>query len=248
MRLRGCVAIELFVGALVATAVSGAAIWGVAELRGVLGAGQSTATAHADEDSPGLDRAQPDAPEPSTVQVSAPASGAEQVLATAAIGGEPVPEPAEVAGPTWSGQFLGQSDEELLAPLRDSPVQAVKLNRGGSSLSLRLDLESGGRAACKPNQIHLHSQPRRELAAYRVNRLLGLSSVPPSVGRRFQVAELAERFKAGAARDRTRFMAEVVPEREGGSSILSELTYWVPVLEPAMIEGFDIDTVDGVVT
>jgi hypothetical protein len=268
VRLRGCVAIELFVGALVATAISGAAIWGVAELRGAL-AGKTAGgrdlaggerTAYASDGREVADREAnavsgwESASGPASG--SAPASGSEPVkLAAAAISGEILPvsdegtaDPPPIAVPAWTGRFLGKSDEELLAPFLDSPVKAVKLNRGGSSLSLRIDFESGGRAACKPNQVHMHSQPRREIAAYRINRLLGLSSVSPAIGRRFRVAELADRFKVDARKDRARFMAELLPEREGSGTVIGELTWWISELAPAMIDNFEIDTVDGVVT
>jgi hypothetical protein len=239
VRLRGCVAIELFVGALVAASLSGAAIWGVAELRGAV----ASETASAAEIEP--------APRPPVAAIERSTSSSPPAPATAgeleASGVRP-PEPAQPEAPVWTGQFLGKSDAELVAPLRDSPVTAVKLNRGGSSLSLRIDFESGGRAACKPNQIHMHSQPRREIAAYRINRLLGLSSVPPAVGRRFRVDELAARFKPEAKSDRARFLAEMVPDRDNAGTVLGELTWWITALDPAVIEGFPIDSTEGVVT
>ena len=51
--------------------------------------------------------------------------------------------------PSWSTIF-DQPDEGLLAPLGATPVTRVKINHGGTSLSLRLDFESGARAAFKP--------------------------------------------------------------------------------------------------
>ncbi len=241
MRLRGCVAIELFVGATVAAAVSGAAIWGVGELKGVL-VGESAArkTAEAAELGPAPRAAVPES------SPAAPAGVEQPRLVPASISGPALPVAVAADAPPWSGQFLGQSDEALLAPLRESPVTAAKLNRGGSSLSLRLDFESGSRAACKPVQVHLQSQPRREIAAYRVNRLLGLTSVPPAIGRRFTVAEIADTFRADKPRDKVRFLAEAVPERDG--SLLGEMSWWVPDLTAATLEGFDIDTTEGVVT
>ncbi len=242
VRLRGCVAIELFVGAIAAAAVSGAAIWGVGELKGVLvGETGARKIAEAAELAPAVGAG--------AVPESSPTApdGTDARIVPASVSGGALPaDSVAVEAPPWSGQFLGQRDEALLAPLRESPLQAVKLNRGGSSLSLRLDFESGSRAACKPVQIHLHSQPRREIAAYRLNRLLGLGSVPPAVGRRFQLAEIADSFRADKARDRARFMAEAVPERDG--TVMGEMSWWVPDLAPATIEGFEIDATEGVVT
>jgi hypothetical protein len=241
VRLRGCVAIELFIGATVAAAVSGAAIWGVGELKGVLVGEPAAKVAEAAELGP--------APGAAGVPESSPGRPADDEgprLVPASITGAVEPPAVAEAPPPWSGQFLGQSDQALLAQLRDSPLVAVKLNRGGSSLSLRADLENGSRAACKPNQIHMHSQPRREIAAYRVNRLLGLASVPPAIGRRFIATEMADRFRADRPRDRVRFLAEAVPERDG--SLVSEMSWWVPDLGPAMLDGFEIDSTEGVVT
>lgn len=237
MRLRGCVAIELFVGAVVAASLSAGAIWGVSELRGAV-AGETASAAD-----PGRSAALA----PAKLSEASPAEPAE-APATDPASGDGAAPPASRERPPWSGEFLGVSDEELLAPLRDSPVKAVKVNRGGSSLSLRVDFESGGRAACKPNQIHLQSQPRREIAAYRVNRLLGLGSVPPAIGRRFKVLELADRFKPEARQERVRYMAEIVPEKGNVGTVLSQLTWWVPQLESARIDGFEIESTEGVVT
>lgn len=242
MRLRGCVAIELFVGAVVAASLSAGAIWGVSELRGA--AAEETASAAA------LDRAGRGAPaQAKLAEAKAGGAATEAPSADPAARGEAAStEGTERERPPWSGEFLGVSDEELLAPLRASPVKAVKVNKGGSSLSLRVDFESGGRAACKPNQIHLQSQPRREIAAYRMNRLLGLGSVPPAIGRRFQVIELADRFKPDARQDRVRYMAEIVPDKGNVGTVLSQLTWWVPQLEAARIDGFEIESTEGVVT
>jgi hypothetical protein len=239
VRLRGCVAIELFVGALVAASLSGGAIWGVAELRGGFG-GESAAAA--------VERPPPAPPVATSEQPEPAAEPGPAVAGELAASRVRPPEPAQPEAPAWTGEFLGQSDAVLLAPLRDSPIAAVKVNRGGSSLSLRIDFESGGRAACKPNQIHMHSQPRREIAAYRINRLLGLSSVPPAVGRRFRVEELTARFKPEAIRDRNRFLAEIIPDREDTKTVLGELTWWITQLDPAVVDGFEIDSTEGVVT
>jgi hypothetical protein len=260
VRLRGCVAIELFVGAIATAAVAGAAIWCLSELRGAMADENPVARASRPADRGArAGRAIRSAEAAPAADDPGPAGGTR--LAAASVRGEILPVSSEAAGggegghraedgprPPWSGAFLGRDDESLLAPMRDSPVKAVKLNRGGSSLSLRLDFDSGARAACKPNQVYLQSQPRREIAAYRINRLLGLSSVAPSLGRRFRVTELADSFRPDARRDRTRFVAEVVPERDDGDAVLGELTWWVPDLEPGTIEGFEIDSTEGVVT
>lgn len=145
-----------------------------------------------------------------------------------------------------TGFFLGQDDQLLLEPLIDSQIAEVKLNRGGTSLSLRVDFENGARAAVKPRQIHPHSKPRRELAAYRLNRLLGMSSVPPAVGRRFEMADLVDHIPDGRDVHKFRIETETVPEPDG--TILAELSWWIPDLADARIEGYNVDSTDGIVT
>ena len=78
----------------------------------------------------------------------------------------------------------------LLAPLAATRSPAIKLNHGGTSLSLRLDFASGARAAFKPQQTHPQSDPRREIAAYRIDRLLGIGHVAPAKSATFALADL----------------------------------------------------------
>ena len=72
-----------------------------------------------------------------------------------------------------TGTFLGMSDELLLDRVRTQPIARFKLNHGGSSLSFRVEFADGSRAAWKPMQTNMQSVPRKEVAAYRLNRLLG---------------------------------------------------------------------------
>ncbi len=229
MRLRSCVAIELAVATVVAAACAGAALWGLAELRALdsreARAGAPEVTAAAATTAP-----QP-APPPEEVSDAGPAPAAPE-------------EGPPADSPRWMGSFGGKTDHSLLASLREPAITGVRLNRGGTSISLRIDFENGARAACKPSQIHIHSQPRREVAAYRINRLLGLQSVPPAVGRRFRFSDIVDHLENGAHRKRV--LAEGSPEKDG--TVLAELSWWIPVLEEARIQGFTIDSTDGVVT
>jgi hypothetical protein len=227
LRLRSCILIELGVGGLILSAAAAGAVFAVAGMRGSF-----AAISELGKDDPPEAPPRP-APEPTATAVSVAA-------VEPAAPAEP-PEPA-VAG-EW--HFFGQSDESLVAPLREAKVTRVKLNRGGTSLSLRLDFDNGARAACKPSQVHPQSQPRREIAAYRINRLVGLHSVPPAIGRIFDVRELAALVSSESGKQR--FLAEIVPEK--GGVVHAELSWWIPVLvAPARIDGFAIDSTDGVVT
>jgi hypothetical protein len=156
----------------------------------------------------------------------------------------PVPAPEGLGVGGTRGYFLGVKDEILLVPLLEGKLTRVKFNRGGSSVSLRLDFEGGGRAAFKPDQTNLQSIPRREIAAYRVSRLLGLESVAPAVGRRFALAEILEKLDAGSRDTAARIAAEAVVDADG--MVTGELSWWIPVIVNAELEGVPVDSAEGV--
>jgi hypothetical protein len=140
----------------------------------------------------------------------------------------------------------GPPDEKLLAPLRGSTVVGCKANRGGTSLSLRLDFESGGRAAFKPEQIFPQSQPRREIAAYVVDRMLGIGHVPPATAIAVPMDQLitsiAPAFRGELA---SRLRVEARPRRGVLRGVAS---WWIPEIKVAMIGKLPIDSTDGIVT
>ncbi|MBL4636613.1 MAG: hypothetical protein JKY56_22365 [Kofleriaceae bacterium] len=143
------------------------------------------------------------------------------------------------------GSFGGVPDEELLAPLRDSPIASVRFNKGGSSISLRIDFENGARAAFKPRQTNWQSVPRREVIAFRINRLLGLSAVPPATGRKFEMRTLLAAIDTSSTGFRPRLKAEIVQK---GGWVTGEISWWIPVIRRAKIDGFDIDSMEGIVS
>jgi hypothetical protein len=139
--------------------------------------------------------------------------------------------------------FDGVSDERLLAPLRDSALARVRVNRGGSSISLRLELANGAMAAFKPEQINLQTIPRKEVAAFRLNRLLGLSAVPPAIGRKFALTELLARLTPSSLPSAARLQAEVIAH---DGWVAGELSWWIPVIDHATVDGLLIDSSDGI--
>ncbi len=140
----------------------------------------------------------------------------------------------ETPGP----RFRGQLDAKLLAPLRSQPLTRVKINTRGSSLSLRLDFADGSRAAFKPEQIHPQSKPHREIAAYRMNTLLGLSAVPPAMGRAFALSDLKARLIPEQAALASRLDKEATCD---GDVVRGELSWWIPEIKEATIEGLGVD-------
>ena len=223
MRLGTCIAMELLVAATTISAL-GASAWAVRDYL----------------DSP---------PAPAIAAAPAPPAPPAAVVEPAPIVVAEVPDAApppdaavdDRARPAWAA--LG--DEAAVAPLRTGQVTAIKFNRGGTSLSLRIDFDNGARAAFKPEQVHPQSNPRREIAAYRLDRLLGLDRVPPAVGRTFTLAELEAAVAPGQRHNLPRLRTEAI-HRKG--VVKGELSWWIPAIREARIAGFGIDETDGIVT
>jgi hypothetical protein len=155
--------------------------------------------------------------------------------------------PADLApSPRTLPLFDGLDDQLLVAPLRAAALRRVRFNRGGSSISLRLDFVNGACAAFKPEQTNEQTVPRREVAAYRINRLLGLGSVAPAFGRRFSLDEILAALDPDQRGLAPRLRAEIVAD--DASQVVGEVSWWIPEIERADIEGFPIDSTDGIVT
>ena len=130
------------------------------------------------------------------------------------------------------------SDELLLDRVRTLPIARFKLNHGGSSLSFRVEFADGSRAAWKPMQTNMQSVPRKEVAAYRLNRLLGLHAVPPAAPRAVTREELFEHLHPESLQFLPRIKAETVFGPDGRT--IGTASYWIPVIKDS---GFD--TPDG---
>jgi hypothetical protein len=158
------------------------------------------------------------------------ARGAAPLRSTMVVPIEPAqlePATAEVASDAV-GTFLGMKDELLLERLRHAEVVKAKLNKGGSSISFRLDFADGSRAAFKPEQINPQTVPRKEIAAYRINRMLGLNAVPPATARTLHRDDLVGKLPPDAAFLTTRIDAETTFDEEGFTR--GEVSYWIPVI------------------
>ena len=147
------------------------------------------------------------------------------------------PEPAISDEPT--GTFLGMSDELLLDRVRHQPIARVKLNHGGSSLSFRVDFADGSRAAFKPAQTNLQTIPRKEVAAYRLNRLLGLTAVAPAAPRMVSRDELFAHLHPDTLAALPRIRAETLFNPLGKTA--GVIMYWIPEIKDS-----GLDTPEGV--
>lgn len=143
------------------------------------------------------------------------------------------------------GVFGGIRDDVLLAPLGTGTIERVRVNRGGSSISLRIDLSNGARAAFKPAQTNRQSIPRKEVAAFRINRLLGLSSVPPACGRAFFAEAIYAALSPSSLVYLPRLETEMIVGDDG--RVAGEMSWWIPEIDRAVIAGYPIDDPSGIV-
>jgi len=136
----------------------------------------------------------------------------------------------------------GAPDAELLAPVAATPLKPVKANQGGTSLSLRLEFASGARAAFKPEQTWPQSDPRREIAAFRIDRMLGIGHVPPAKSGKFTVAEMLAAVDPAQRMTIAHRLQEEGIIRDG--TLRGELSWWIPEIIDMKMNGKMIDDLE----
>jgi hypothetical protein len=134
------------------------------------------------------------------------------------------------------------SDSELLEPLGDGTVTKIKLNRGGTSLSLRLDFSNGTRAAFKPEQTFPQSDPRREIAAYRIDRLLGINHVAPAKPIAIPYQQLVDAAEPGMRSYVAERLEDAIVRR---GVVYGEVQWWLPEIKLAAFGKHRIDEPEG---
>jgi hypothetical protein len=165
-----------------------------------------------------------------TMQMAASGAAPEPLAARKDLSSLPEPLIALEA----AGTFMGMSDELLLERVRTQPIVRFKVNHGGSSLSFRIEFADGSRAAWKPNQTNLQTIPRKEIAAYRLNRLLGLNAVPPAAPRVVSREEILSHLHPESVPLIPRIEAETI--FGPGDKTTGTASYWIPVIKDS---GFD---------
>ncbi len=134
------------------------------------------------------------------------------------------------------GYWQGMRDSELLHRIQTARIRRITINRGGSSVSLRLHMEGGASAAFKPNQVYKQSIPRKEIAAYVVNRVLGFSRVPPATYRVLPMSELLRKVECGPWR-KARLRKEILPDKRG--NVAGEVSWWIPEISHVPLENWN---------
>jgi hypothetical protein len=274
MRLGTCVAVELVVGAALATGLTASAAWGYGEMRRQFGAAEEVGLADdtaAMQGSALAHLTRPDVapidggPLAAVIAAAAPGSAPSSLdAAPSSLDAAPTPADAaaataaaataaaaELAAGAEDAPFDPGADDALLAPLRTAALERVKVNRGGSTISFRLDFVGGGRASFKPEQIQ-PQLPRWEVAAYRIDRLLGVNAVSPAFPRAFSLEELYGALDRDGRSSLSRLREELISRKDPDDPkrriVAGEVQWWIPVIEMARITKHEIDETDGIVT
>ncbi len=132
------------------------------------------------------------------------------------------------------GFWDGQQDERLLQQIQTAKIASISFNTGGSTISLRLRFTDGSSAAFKPDQFHEQTVPRYEIAAYHINRLLGLSRVPPATWRVITRRELLSKLRNVSYGQKRRILREVRFYKDG--TVKGEVSHWIPVISNLALE------------
>lgn len=134
------------------------------------------------------------------------------------------PDAGHDAGPPYrlgrTGRFFGHRDRPIRNALANAPVAEVTRGHGGRSLSFRITLEDGTEGYFKPEQAFNGMRWSSEIAAFHLDRELGLGRVAPCVARRVAWADL-EAAAGGDARE-----DELAVGEEG--TLRGAFVWWVP--------------------
>jgi hypothetical protein len=116
--------------------------------------------------------------------------------------------------------FLGHPDAGRIESLRTAELAKVRKGKGGRSLAFKVTLTDGTRGYFKPKQTFSAAHWYSEIAAYYLDRELGLGRVPPTTGRRFHWRQL----RAAAGSDPR--VSELGIEKDG--SLEGAFIWWIP--------------------
>jgi hypothetical protein len=99
---------------------------------------------------------------------------------------EPTPQAAEQRPQSFeTDAFFGEADGPIRAALTSGSIASIEKGRGGRSLAFRVTLDNGQKGYFKPEQTFSAANWFGEVAAYHLDRLLGLQRVPAVVSRVF---------------------------------------------------------------
>ncbi len=129
------------------------------------------------------------------------------------------PDPKEEPPTIAEGAFLGEPDGARVQALQGPGIARVQHGLGGRSVGFRVTLEDGTKGYYKPEQVFSGAHWYAELAAFHLDRELGLGRVPPAVGRRMRW----QRLQGSAGSDERR--EEVVVNSDG--TVKGAFIWWI---------------------
>jgi len=137
-----------------------------------------------------------DAPAPAPAE-AAPGQGEPTATAAAAAAeaAEAVAPKAKPPAPQADVGFMGKPEAARMKYMREAAVTAIRRGSGGRSLSFKLTFHDGSHGYFKPEQSFSGAHWYAELAAYHIDRALGLGRVPPVVARRMEWRRLKSNAK-----------------------------------------------------
>lgn len=119
-----------------------------------------------------------------------------------------------------SPAFLGEPDAPRIVALRQQPIAEVEKGRGGRSLAFLITLADGTKGYFKPKQTFSAAHWYSEVAAYYLDRELGLGRVAPTTGRRFAWSALQGAAKGDRRVDEVRV--------DGDGTVKGAFIWWIP--------------------
>ncbi len=117
-------------------------------------------------------------------------------------------------------RFFDRADAPIREALATEAIEAVERGHGGRSLSFRVTLADGTSGYFKPAQTFNGMRWQSEIAAYHLDRELGLGRVAPVVGRSIPFDEIEGAASGDGRAD------ELRPGEDG--SIDGAFVWWVP--------------------
>lgn len=124
------------------------------------------------------------------------------------------------AGQSATAGFLGQPEGQRIEALRSGAIASATKGKGGRSLAFKITLEDSAEGYFKPKQSFSAAHWYSEVAAYYLDRELGIGRVPPTTGRTFAWAELEK----AAGRDKR--IGELAIAKDG--TIPGAFVWWIP--------------------
>lgn len=138
---------------------------------------------------------------------------------------EPAPSEAEVppiaprARHEPRAAFFDVADAPILEVLAHGRIVRIERGGGGRSVAFRLTFADGSRGYFKPEQTFSGTRPLAEIAAFHLDRALGLGRVPATVGRRIHL----DRLLPHVAPER---LSELLVDDDG--FVRGSISWWIP--------------------